>query len=119
MRPAMHPFRYERPGTLAEAIAILDRLGPQAQIIAGGTDLVIGLRDRSIQPEVVLDLKGIEELGPRIGMVDGRLSISAGTVMSDIEADATIAEHFPALAEAAAVVGSVQIRNRATLAGNI
>lgn len=119
MAPAMEPFRYERPGTLAEAVESLNRLGPQAQIIAGGTDLLIGLRDRTIQPEVVLDLKRIEELGPRIGRVDGRLSISAGTVMSDIEADATIAEHFPALAEAAAEVGSVQIRNRATLAGNI
>jgi len=115
----MYPFRYERPHTLGEAVEILDRLGPQAQIIAGGTDLVIGLRDRTIEPEVVVDLKRIEELQPRIGLVDGRLSISAGTVMRDIEADATIAEHFPALAEAAATVGSVQIRNRATLAGNI
>lgn len=115
----MHPFRYERPHTLGEAVEILHRLGPQAQIIAGGTDVVIGLRDRTIQPKVVVDLKRIEELQPRIGLVDGRLSISAGTVMRDIEADATIAEHFPALAEAAATVGSVQIRNRATLAGNI
>ncbi|MGH2456384.1 MAG: FAD binding domain-containing protein [Candidatus Limnocylindria bacterium] len=119
MRPAMHPFRYERPSTLAEAVDLLFRHGAQAQIIAGGTDLMIGLRDRTIRPEVVLDLKRLPELEPRIHVIDGRLSITAGTVMSDIETDATIAEHFPALAEAAAVVGSVQIRNRATLAGNL
>jgi CO/xanthine dehydrogenase FAD-binding subunit len=115
----MHPFRYERPSTLAEAVALLDEQGPKAQIIAGGTDLVIALRDRTVEPDVLIDLKRIPELEPRISVVDGRLSISAGTVMSDIEADATIAEHFIALAESAATVGSVQIRNRATLAGNI
>jgi carbon-monoxide dehydrogenase medium subunit len=115
----MHPFRYARPSSLAEAVALLDEHGPQAQVLAGGTDLVIGLRDRTLRPDLVVDLKRIPDLEPRIGLVDGRLSISAGTVMSDIESDATIAELFPALAESAAVVGSVQIRNRATLAGNI
>ena len=115
----MHPFRYARPDSLAEAVRLLDEHGPRAQIIAGGTDLVIGLRDRTIEPDVVIDLKRIPDLAPRIRLVDGRLSISAGTVMSDIESDAAIAEHFLALAESAAVVGSVQIRNRATLAGNI
>ena len=115
----MHPFRYARPDSLAEAVALLDEHGPRAQIIAGGTDLVIGLRDRTIEPDVVIDLKRIPDLAPRIRVVDGRLSISAGTVMSDIESDAAVGEHFLALAESAAVVGSVQIRNRATLAGNI
>lgn len=115
----MHPFRYARPSSLAEAVALLDEHGPRAQIIAGGTDLVIGLRDRTLEPDVVIDLKRIPDLEPRIRLVDGRLVISAGTVMSDIESDATIAELFTALAESAAVVGSVQIRNRATLAGNI
>lgn len=115
----MHPFRYARPSSLAEAVALLHEHGPRAQIIAGGTDLVIGLRDRTLEPDVVIDLKRIPDLAPRIRLVDGRLVISAGTVMSDIESDATIAELFTALAESAAVVGSVQIRNRATLAGNI
>lgn len=115
----MHPFTYERPVTLEEAVALLDEHGPEAQIIAGGTDLVIGLRDGTIRPRVVIDLKRIPELRPGIREVDGRVSISAGTVMSEIESDELILARFRPLAEAAAVVGSVQIRNRATLAGNI
>lgn len=115
----MHPFTYQRPSTLAEAVGLLDEHGPAARIIAGGTDLVLGLRDYSTQPDVVIDLKRVPELEPAIRQLDGRLSISSGTVMADIERHPVILQHFQPLAEAAAVVGSVQIRNRATLAGNI
>lgn len=115
----MQPFSYERPATIEEAVALLSEHGPDAQIIAGGTDLVIGLRDGSIRPRAVLDLKRIPELQPEIAEVEGHLRISAGTVMAQIESDERILEHFRPLAESAAVVGSVQIRNRATLAGNI
>ena len=115
----MHTFDYARPTTLAEAVALLQLHGPRARILAGGTDLVIGLRDGKLQPAVVIDLKRIAELGPSIRCVGGQVTISATAVMSDISADPEIQRSFPALAEAARVVGSVQIRNRATLAGNI
>jgi carbon-monoxide dehydrogenase medium subunit len=115
----MRPFGYTRPTSIAEAVALLDRHGPEARLLAGGTDLIIRLRDGSLAPEVVVDLKGIAELRPWITEVDGRLVISATTVMTDIAADPRVAGHFQALAEAAAVVGSVQIRNRATLGGNV
>jgi carbon-monoxide dehydrogenase medium subunit len=68
---------------------------------------------------VVIDVKRIAELRPAIRADDGRLVISAGTVMADVATDDRVRRSFPALAEAAAVVGSVQIRNRATLAGNV
>jgi carbon-monoxide dehydrogenase medium subunit len=116
---AMRRFDYQRPASLQEAVALLAEHGPAAQILAGGTDLVIGLRDRTIDPAVVIDLKWIPELQPAIVERDGWLSISAGTTMSQISADPAVRRHFPALVEAADVVGSVQIRNRATLAGNI
>lgn len=115
----MHPFTYERPSTLPEAVALLSEHGPEARIIAGGTDLLIGLRDGTIRPRVVIDLKRIPELRPAIRLVDGAVSISAGSVMADIESHPLILEQFRPLAESAAVVGSVQIRNVATLAGNI
>jgi len=67
----------------------------------------------------VIDLKRIPELVPAIREDAGRLTIGATTVMTDIAADERVRGPFPALAEAAAVVGSVQIRNRATLGGNI
>jgi len=115
----MHTFAYARPATVAEAVALLDAHGPAARILAGGTDLIIRLRDGTLAPAIVVDLKRIVELRPAIHEDGGRVTISATTVMTDVAADERIRRHFIALAEAAAVVGSVQIRNRATLAGNV
>ena len=100
-------------------MALLDEHGPDARLLAGGTDLIIRLRDGTIAPQVVVDVKGIAELDDAIASVDGGLRIGALTTMTAIAADDRIRRDHQALAEAAAVVGSVQIRNRATLAGNI
>ena len=81
--------------------------------------MVIELRNRWSEPTVVIDVKRIPEFAPAITEHDGVVSISAGTVMADLTASDLIQTRFPALAEAAVVVGSVQIRARATLAGNI
>jgi CO/xanthine dehydrogenase FAD-binding subunit len=115
----MRTFTYERPTTLAQAVALLEAHGPAARPLAGGTDLIIRLRDGTVHPTVVVDLKRVVELRPTIREEAGRLRIGATTVMTDIAADDQVRRRFPALAEAAAVVGSVQIRNRATLGGNI
>ena len=115
----MRAFAYERPTKLGDAVALLAEHGPEARLLAGGTDLIIRLRDGSVQPRVVVDLKGIAELDGEIREGGGHLTIGARTVMTDIAADERIRRDFQALAEAASVVGSVQIRNRATLAGNI
>jgi carbon-monoxide dehydrogenase medium subunit len=115
----MRAFDYARPASVAEAVALLAEHGAGARVLAGGTDLVIRLRDGTLTPSLVVDVKRIPELRPRIDLVDGVLSITAGTTMTDVAADARVRRHFPALVEAAEVVGSVQIRNRATLAGNV
>jgi carbon-monoxide dehydrogenase medium subunit len=115
----MHAFTYARPTTVEEAVLLLQEHGDDAVMLAGGTDLVIELRNRWREPKVVIDLKRIDELRPGIREEDGKLVITASTVMADIVAHPTVQRYFPALAEAADVVGSIQIRNRATLAGNI
>jgi CO/xanthine dehydrogenase FAD-binding subunit len=115
----MRAFRYERPTNIADAVALLTEHGPEARLLAGGTDLIIRLRDGSVQPGIVVDLKRIADLDGAIRDDDGHLTIGARTVMTDIAADERIRRDYGALAEAAAVVGAVQIRNRATLAGNI
>ena len=115
----MQQFAYERPSTLGDAMALLVAGGDAARPLSGGTDLIIRLRDRTIQADVVVDVKRVPELAPGIRRVGDRLVIGANTVMTDIVADETIRSRFTALAEAALVVGSVQIRNRASLAGNI
>jgi len=114
----LRAFAYVRPGTLDEAVALLNEYGSDARVLAGGTDLIIRLRDRTLTPSVVVDIKRIPELAPSIERGDRLLRISAGTTMTDVCSDSIILESFPALAEAASVIGSVQIRNRATLVGN-
>lgn len=115
----MRAFDYERPTSLDDAVALLADPSADVRLLAGGTDLIIRLRDGSIRPRTVVDLKGIRELDREIREDDGHLRIGARTVMTDIAADARIRRDYQALAEGAAVVGSAQIRNRATLAGNI
>ena len=115
----MRPFTYARPDTLADALALLAERGPDARILAGGTDLVIRLRDGSASPAVVVDVKRVPELAPGIRLDAGTLVIGAGTTMTALAAHPLVRRDLAGLAEAAAVVGSVQIRNRATIAGNL
>lgn len=115
----MRSFSYERPSTLTEAIGLLSAPDADARPLAGGTDLIIRLRDGSIRAGLVVDVKHVPDLRPRIEVDGDRLRIGATTVMTDIAANDVVRRHFLALAEAALVVGSVQIRNRATLAGNL
>jgi CO/xanthine dehydrogenase FAD-binding subunit len=114
----MRAFVYERPDRLADALALMAG-DVDARPLAGGTDLIIRIRDGSIRPRTVVDLKGISEFSDGIGVADGWLRIGARTTMTDLLRDERIRRDYTALAEAAAYVGSVQIRNRATLAGNI
>jgi CO/xanthine dehydrogenase FAD-binding subunit len=115
----MQPFVYARPAALSEAFALLEEHGAGACLLAGGTDVLVALRNRTLRPEVVIDLKHVSELRPGIAESGEALRISATTVLSDLNEDERIRIRFPALVEAAATVGSNQIRNRATLTGNI
>jgi CO/xanthine dehydrogenase FAD-binding subunit len=115
----MVPFSYARPATLSEVFALLEEHGDGASLLAGGTDLVVELRNSSRRPKVVVDLKRVAELQPAISERRGWLTITATTSMTDVQDNALVQMWFPALIDAAATVGSIQIRNRATLAGNI
>jgi carbon-monoxide dehydrogenase medium subunit len=113
-----HDFAYHRPGTLAEAVALLADGGEGTRVLAGGTDLVPWLRDDAVHPDALVDLKRIGGLRD-IAEADGVVSIGALVTFSDLLESAIVAERLPLLGEAAATVASVGIRNRATLAGNL
>jgi len=98
---------------------LLQQHGPSACIFAGGTDVLVRVRAGRLRPSIVIDVKAIDDLSADITRAGERVRIGARVTMSTIARDLSIREEFPALAEAAAVVGSVQIRNRATLAGNV
>jgi CO/xanthine dehydrogenase FAD-binding subunit len=114
----MKPFRYARPETLDDALVLLKEYGPAATLLAGGTDVLVRLR-AGRTPKIVIDLKRISALRSDIAEADGCLRIGALALLTDIAEDARMLRHFPALVDAIGVVGSIQIRNRATLAGNI
>lgn len=111
------PFEYARPRTLAEASELLNGAGASA--LAGGTDLMVAIRHRKTRPTLVVDLKRVEDLDRGITHDKRRVRIGARTTMAQIADDEVIRSQFPALVAAVSVVGSVQIRNRATLAGNL
>ena len=112
-------FSYLRPRSIDEVVSVLAEHGPNARLLAGGTDLLVRLRSGHTRPAVVVDLKRVAGLTSDVTEADGALRIGARAVMTDLIADERIRRDYPALVEAASVVGSVQIRNRATLAGNI
>jgi CO/xanthine dehydrogenase FAD-binding subunit len=115
----MTPFAYLRPDSLDDVLALLTRHGPDARLLAGGTDLLVRLRLGHVRPTLVVDVKRVAGLRADILEADGCLSVGARVVMTDLIRDERVRRQFPALVEAAAVVGSVQIRNRATLVGNV
>ncbi|HTP58444.1 MAG TPA: xanthine dehydrogenase family protein subunit M [Spirochaetia bacterium] len=112
-------FRLARPRSMEEALDLLSRYGPRARLLAGGTDLLVQVRAGKAAPEVVIDLKKVSTLHSDIVQEDSFLEIGALALLSDIGRDPRILGFFPALAESVATVGSIQIRNRATLPGNI
>jgi carbon-monoxide dehydrogenase medium subunit len=112
-------FQYVRPATVEGALATLQEAGARATLLAGGTDVLVRLRSGRIRPAVVVDLKRIDGLETGIRRLDATLRVGARCTMAALIADERVRQEFPALVEAARVVGSVQIRNRATLAGNI
>lgn len=115
----MRPFTYHRPESLDAALRLLQEHGADARVLAGGTDLIVRLRKHLDLPRVVVDLKHVPELRADIITTAAGVRIGARTVVTDIIERQEIRERFPALVEAAVVLGSIQIRNRATLAGNI
>lgn len=111
-------FDYYKPETLEEAVAYLDK-NPGANILAGGTDLMLLLRKNAIKVEYLLDIKGIPET-KKFSYVPGEgMFIGASATINEIAENETVREKYTALALSSDSLASFQIRNRATLIGNI
>jgi len=112
------PFTYLRARSLEEVTALLAEHGRRARILAGGTDLLVGMRSGEHSPEVVVDIKAVPELR-RLGAENGTLSVGAAVTINGVLESPDVAERFPILIEAGRSMASHQVRNRATLAGNL
>lgn len=112
-------FEYLAPQTVAEACSLLSKYGRTAKVIAGGTDLLVKMKERELAPQYVVGLKGITDLDYiDYDDVDG-LRIGALTSNDSIAGSMVIRERFGLLSEAAAKIGTPQIRNMGTIGGNL
>ncbi len=114
----MKRYDYIKAHSVDEAIGLLKEYGPRAMLIAGGTDVMVGVKQGKFSPEVLISLREIEGLN-YIKADQGSLKIGALTTHRELERSAVIAERFRALKDAVENLGSVQIRNVATIGGNI
>jgi aerobic carbon-monoxide dehydrogenase medium subunit len=113
------PFEVFQPASIPEARELFRTNGPGGHFLAGGTDLVIAIKEKGLVPRYVVDLKKIPSLTGIREDADGSLAIGALTTMREIETSPVIRRKYPFLAQSAAEVGSIQIRNRATIGGNM
>lgn len=114
----MKPFDYFEPATLDEALGLLDIYGAQAKLLAGGTDLIVQMKGGKSQPCAVIGLKKIKELD-FLERSNHHLSLGPMTLLRTIATHDVTTGPFSILREAALAVGDRQIRNMATLGGNL
>jgi aerobic carbon-monoxide dehydrogenase medium subunit len=115
----LHAINYEAPETLSEAVALLRTHGERARPLVGGTDLIIQLRNAVRRPDHIVDVKKIKEL--RELTVDPKAGLRLGAAVRCIEIfeNAAMRRIYPGLTEAAHLIGSLQIQNRASVGGNL
>ena len=112
----MDAFEYAAPQNLQDAVALLAEASGEARPLAGGTDLIAQMKENRRSPSLVVDVKKIPELN--ILSYEAGLRIGAAVSCTHIAGFEPVRLHYPALAEACALVGSYQIQNRAALGGN-
>jgi len=114
----MHPFALSRADDPAKAIAAHAQ-DPQLAFIAGGTDLIGLMKDRAQLPERLLDINGLPDMARIEALPDGGLRIGALARMSDVAAHPDVRRGFPVIAEGLLFAASGQLRNMASMGGNI
>ena len=113
------PFDYVSPNNLDELCDALSQYGAKAKLLAGGTDLTIALKQRLINPEVLIDLNRVRKELTGIDASKSNLIIGAMTTYTELEANPAVIRYARALSEAASQVGTYQIRNLGTIGANL
>lgn len=115
----MHAFDYATPQSVADAVVVLNEHGENARVLAGGTDLIVQLRENKRRADVVVDVKGIAELNELSFDEGSGLTVGAAVPCYRIYGDEKIAAAYPGLMDAASLVGGTGIQGRASLGGNL
>jgi len=113
----MKSFDYYQPQSLKEAYRLMEKAAGSAKYIAGGTDILWRIRQKAVEPDALISLRGIE--GLKGIHQNGGLSLGGMTLVREVERHSGIARDYPALMQAASVLANPQIRNVATIGGNL
>ncbi len=113
----MRTFQYLKPTSVGEAQELLAHFGEKAKIIAGGTDLMVQWKKKLISPEAMISVRNVPELN--FVRVNQCLGIGSATTHRTLETDPEVRRLFPVITDAVDNLGSVQVRNSATIGGNI
>jgi carbon-monoxide dehydrogenase medium subunit len=115
----MKKFSYHKPRSLEQAFGLLSRHKEDAAVLAGGTDLLVEMKRRIKAPSHVIDIKALSFLDGVAANPDGSLRVGPLTTLQALSRSPLLGNGWSLLAQAASQVGSLQVRNRATLGGNI
>ena len=113
------PFQYLAPRSVGEAVSLLQAHGPDAMVVAGGTDLFPNMKRRQFEPRVLVGLRGVRELGGIRGDARAGMTLGALATLTEVATRPEILAHYPALARAADLVSTPQLRNMGTIGGNV
>ena len=111
------PFEYERAGSVDDALALLDRHGPEARLLAGGHSLLPMMKLRLARPEVLIDINDLTDLA-YIRVEGDEIAIGGLTRHGELLDSAVLAEHYPIFADAERVIADPIVRNRGTIGGS-
>ena len=106
------------PKNIKEALSLLEEYKGEARLVSGATDLMLWIRDEKVTPSVLVDVSDIPEMR-FVSVENGKMTLGAAMTHAEIAANEAVKRIFPALSDGCRSVGSPQIRNIATLAGNI
>ncbi len=112
-------MRYEAPESLEAAVRLLSSETGLAKILAGGTDLLVQLKTDLVEPDLIVDIKGIEDVRTISGDGVSGYRIGAAVTGAEMEEHATLKNDWPGVVEGANLIGSTQIQGRATMGGNL
>jgi len=113
------PFQYLAPVSVADAVKLMADHGPEAMLVAGGTDLYPNMKRRQFEPTVLVGLRGIRDLTGIRPPGGGSLAIGAGTTLTAVSRHPEVRTRYAALATAAGAVSTPQLRNMGTIGGNV
>ena len=115
----MRRFEYREAGSVEEAVAMLGQYGAEASLLAGGTDLFVEMREDLRHPRILINLKTAQGLDHLSYDDDRGLRIGSLVTTRALETSQVVKQHYPGLWQSVRELGSIQVRNRATLAGNV